>query len=382
MIKILFYFSFPIAPQKGGVEKITSLLGDYLKNQNLSIFYLSDECREEDKKSAKNNLFFPLSGGLRKKENQKFLQDIIKKYSIDILINQAGIFPSSRYLVRLKGNAKLITVMHNTLDGMYSYPNLPFKHPLLLKIMLSKSFREIYNILFYFKYHHFLRYLCTNSDVVILLSDKYKYEIQKYCGQINTRIVSIPNALTFPRVNFFSEKEKEILFVRKLEWQKRPDLLLNIWKAFTQKHPEWHLSILGDGSYKEIIEKRILKEKISNVTLLGFRDPIPYYKKAYALCMTSCYESFGLVLLEAMNYGAIPIAFDSFPNLKDIITDGIDGYIIPPFNVNKYVQVLESLCSDARQSEFMRKQGMQKLDYYSIENIGNQWIQLFNQILK
>lgn len=382
MIKILFYFSFPIAPQKGGVEKITSLLGDYLKNQNLSIFYLSDECREEDKKSAKNNLFFPLSGGLRKKENQKFLQDIIKKYSIDILINQAGIFPSSRYLVRLKGNSKLITVMHNTLDGMYSYPNLPFKHPILLKFMLSKSFRKIYNTIFYFKYHRFLKYLCTNSDVIILLSDKYKYEIQKYCGKINTRIISIPNALTLPRDNSFNKKDKEILFVGRLEWQKRPDLLINIWKAFSQKNPEWHLSILGDGTYKTIIEKRIQRENITNITLLGFKDPTPYYKKAYALCMTSCYESFGLVLLEAMNYGAIPIAFDTFPNLKDIITDGIDGYIIPPFNVNKYVQVLESLCANTIQSELMRKQSMKKLDFYSIENIGNQWIQLFNQILK
>lgn len=380
-MKVLFYFNHTIIPNQGGVERITSLLGDFFEKKNIQTFYLSDDCCQRNK-LAKNNLFFITKGGLSQAINRQYLEKIIEEYSIDIIINQAGIFPCSTPLVKLKGKAKLLTVMHNTLDGMYSYPNLPIKDPLFLKLMLSKPFQRIYNVMFYVKYHNYLRYLCAGSDVVILISDKYKYEIQKYCSPIDTKIISIPNALTLPRVYSFDKKDKEILFVGRLEWQKRPDLLLNIWKAFSQRNPEWHLSILGDGTYKKIIEKRIQREKIANITLLGFKDPIPYYKKAYVLCMTSCYESFGLVLLEAMNYGVIPIAFDTFPNLKDIITDGIDGYIIPPFNVNRYVQVLESLCTNTKQSELMRKQSMKKLDFYSIENIGNQWIQLFNQILK
>ena len=218
-------------------------------------------------------------------------------------------------------------------------------------------------------------------DSIILISNKYKDEIQKYCGKIDTKIYAIPNALTLPHVSSFSKKDKEILFVGRLEWQKRPDLLLNIWKIFSQKHPEWHLSILGDGTYKNIIENRIQKEGISNVTLLGFKDPIPYYEKACALCMTSCYESFGLVLLEAMNYGTIPIAFDTFPNLNDIISNQIDGYIIKPFDMNQYVQALESICFNNEQSTIMRENSKLKLNSFSIEEIGNKWIDLFNQIL-
>lgn len=381
MISILFYFNRALNSNKGGVEKITILLGRYFENRNLQTFYLTDEYDEKNE-CIRNYLLFPEKGGLSKSINQEYLKTIIAKYSIDIIVNQAGIFPSSIPLVRLKGNAKLITVMHNTLDGMYSYPNLPFKHPIFLKFMFSKPFRRIYNVVFYAKYHRFLKYLCTGSDVVILISDKYRDELRKYCGNIATEIVAIPNALTFPRTEYFEKKDKEILFVGRLEWQKRPDLLLNIWKSFSYKHPDWHLTILGDGTYRPILEKRIQEEVIPNVSILGFQDPVPFYKKARALCMTSCYESFGLVLLEAMNYGVIPIAFNTFPNLEEIISDSCDGYIIPPFDIDKYVLFLEDLCFNDSHSSLMRKNAKRKLDMYSINRVGEQWVQLFSQILK
>ena len=162
-MKVLFYFNHAIIPNQGGVERITSILGDYFETKKIQTFYLSDNCTRRNK-FAKNNLFFPTTGGLNQDKNQRYLRKIINEYAIDIIINQAGIFPCSTPLVKLKGNAKLLTVMHNTLDGMYSYPNFPIKSPLFLKIMLSRPFQRIYNKIFYFKYHNYLRYLCSGSD--------------------------------------------------------------------------------------------------------------------------------------------------------------------------------------------------------------------------
>ena len=61
-------------------------------------------------------------------------------------------------------------------------------------------------------------------------------------------------------------------------------------------------------------------------------------KRAPILCMTSNYEGFPMVLVEAMQYGCVPFAFDSFPSLYDIINDGINGVIVPAFDEDSYAK--------------------------------------------
>lgn len=59
--------------------------------------------------------------------------------------------------------------------------------------------------------------------------------------------------------------------------------------------------------------------------------------------MTSLFEGFGLVLTEAMYYGVVPLAFNSYANVGDIINDKVNGFIIPPFDIKEYADKISSL---------------------------------------
>ena len=87
-----------------------------------------------------------------------------------------------------------------------------------------------------------------------------------------------------------------------------------------------------------------------------------------------------MVLVEAMQYGCVPIAFDSFAALKDIVHDDLDGVIIPPFSIKQYVLVLKSLCEDSVNLDWMSKNAMKNAGRFNIQTVINDWMSLFAEI--
>lgn len=65
--KILFYFTEPFNPSKGGVERVSIVLGKWLTENGCTIFYLSNKCVVE--KNSLNHIYLPQDGGLKRKEN-------------------------------------------------------------------------------------------------------------------------------------------------------------------------------------------------------------------------------------------------------------------------------------------------------------------------
>ena len=139
-------------------------------------------------------------------------------------------------------------------------------------------------------------------------------------------------------------KEKIILWIGRIEMNaKRPDRMVKIWERIYRKNPEWHLYLLGEGPLRMPLEDYCKRRDISNIHFTGQTDPVLYLKRASFLCMTSTYEGFGLVLAEAQSFGVIPIAFDSYASIHDILIDGETGYLIPPFSIRKYAALLLKL---------------------------------------
>ena len=92
--------------------------------------------------------------------------------------------------------------------------------------------------------------------------------------------------------------------------------------------------------------------------------------------MASNSEGFPMVLVEAMQYGCVPFAFNSFASLTDIIDDGENGMIIPPFDEDEYADRIVKFVnmSDAQQLKF-RRNAVEKSKTFSVENIGKKWIE-------
>lgn len=114
---------------------------------------------------------------------------------------------------------------------------------------------------------------------------------------------------------------------------------MRIWEKVEKACPGWHLDIVGDGPDAELLKDSAQKLGLSRIVFHGFQNPGPYYSRASIFCMTSTFEGFGLVLVEAMQHGCVPIAFDSYPAVRDIISHGENGILIPPFR-KKITQTL------------------------------------------
>ena len=96
--------------------------------------------------------------------------------------------------------------------------------------------------------------------------------------------------------------------------------------------------------------------------------------------MTSEYEGFGLVLIEAMAYGTVPVAFDSYANVGEIITHGKNGMLVPPFRVREYSKTLASLMNDLKRREAMAFSAINTSHNYDVDAICKKWLDLFDSL--
>jgi glycosyltransferase involved in cell wall biosynthesis len=88
-----------------------------------------------------------------------------------------------------------------------------------------------------------------------------------------------------------------------------------------------------------------------------------------------------LVLVEALQYGCIPLAFDSYASVHDIIENGKNGYIVPAFKENEYVQKLDLLMSDENLRLKMASNGHESINRFNPKDIAQQWVVLFKKLM-
>ena len=94
--------------------------------------------------------------------------------------------------------------------------------------------------------------------------------------------------------------------------------------------------------------------------------------------LTSAVEGWGLTLTESMQTGVVPLAFDSYPALKSIVTDGYDGCIIEDDNLEAYADRMEYLMTHQQERERMAKNGLESCKRFTIDKIVAQWVDMIN----
>lgn len=97
--------------------------------------------------------------------------------------------------------------------------------------------------------------------------------------------------------------------------------------------------------------------------------------------MTSASEGFPMVLVEAAAFGCVPVAFESFAAVRDIISDGENGALVPPFDLDKYAETLAALMNDDALRERLAAGTAQICENFAPAKIGDRWEALFAEIL-
>lgn len=236
-----------------------------------------------------------------------------------------------------------------------------------------------------------MRYNYNHSDVYMVLSASFIDVFKKFAKVKNPKhLVVQTNPVTIDSKGFEYDNEKkvkEILYVGRIDTQqKRVDRVIDTWSKLYKKHPNWRLTIIGGGDGREELESIVAERQIPRVSFEGFRNPLEYYKRASLLILTSEYEGFGLVVVEAMCFGVVPVVFGSYPAIFDIIVDGKDGRIVKPvdgeFSVSDMAAALEQYMNDGTLLSNTAIAAINKSTRFSTDTIAAQWNKVFVNLCK
>lgn len=141
--------------------------------------------------------------------------------------------------------------------------------------------------------------------------------------------------------------KKVFLFVGRLEKVKNVSLLINAFKDLKASYNDCALVIVGDGSQRNALKE--LSQNIDDIYFMGYQvypKLIEYYKLADIFVLPSSYESWGLVINEALTFGIPVIVSDKVGCYKDIVKDGINGYVFENNNISELLHYLKITLMD------------------------------------
>lgn len=387
-MNILFLYGAEINPERGGVQRVTSVLADEFARRGNGVFYLSFPKNRTANAHPSRQFFFPDSE-FNTRENRNFFKNFLREKRVNVVINQGG---NGNECSGLAYTAKevgvpVISVCHcGLIDSAKNYRAIHesawkrYGLGWLLPLTDWRPVKKLLLALYKRKYQAHYRELCEKSDRVVLLSDRFKKEMAFYFDgkDCPKNVVAIPNPCSFPppeKTPNPAEKHKELLFCGRIDFSpKRVDLMLEIWLRLFKAFPDWKLTVVGGGVALEAAKRMAKKMGLERVSFEGFQDPRPYYERASIFCMTSAWETFGLVLVEAMNYGCVPAAFNSYAAAEDIIDDGKNGILVPPMDCEKYANALSKLMRDTARRERLAHSALKKTKKLSIERITERWM--------
>ena len=137
------------------------------------------------------------------------------------------------------------------------------------------------------------------------------------------------------------------------------------------------------GGQDEVMLKRMKEDLgLKNVCFQGFVQPEEYYRTACVFCMTSAMEGLPMVMEEAAAFGCVPMAFDSYESASDLITDGENGRLKQPFDVDAYAEALYRLMEDDDERKRMAENAKRDVKRFDPDRIMDEWERLFEEVLR
>lgn len=225
------------------------------------------------------------------------------------------------------------------------------------------------------------RSIYEQADALVLLSERFRTEFCRVAGMSSApKLRALSNPLLIDAPIELPQKRKEVLYVGRLPWQhKRVDRLLKAWHLLEKDFPDWTLTIVGQPETPRY-EELSAELNLQHVVFEGPQVPDAYYARAPIFCMTSSVEGFGMVLIEAQAAGCVPVAFDSYSSVHDIIEDGVNGLLVPPFDIRAYAGALRRLMEDEEARRTMATRAMQDAQHFSSAAIAARCEALFEEL--
>lgn len=193
----------------------------------------------------------------------------------------------------------------------------------------------------------------------------------------------IPNAATFISSTYSDCSAKRVIAVGRLDYQKSFDRLVLVWEKVHQQMPDWRLDIFGQGEWQEMLQTMIDERGLQDWIKLNrpTKDIGKEYSDSSMLVMSSHYEGFPMVLIEAMACGIPAVCFDFKCGPRDIIDDGNNGVIVSDGDIEGMGEAILKLMKDETLRKKMGEEAKKVADTYSEEKVMKKWVQLYEETI-
>jgi len=352
--KKIIYFFMPTI-EGGGIEKNLLILTDFFCKKKFTVY-----------------LFYSnINKNIEQKLNQKIIKKKSKKYfflnyfnkriwdSINCSINLYFCINSDNRSVIFTLQSSIFSIIVSKLKRVKIITRIA-NHP-------SSSLSFFNNSLFYKIKLNIKTSIYKLSDGIICNSnDSKKFFIDR---DYKKKLISIYNPLP-PKKNkkkYFKQQNRYLLTVARLENQKNITGLINAFKIVSKKFTKIKLVIVGSGSQKKLILKKINELKLHNsVKIINSFSPFKFYNKAKIFILNSLWEGLPNVLIEAMSYKVPIISSNCLSGPSELLGNGRYGYLTPIQNdeelANKIIYVLSNY-KKAKQKAFLGYQTLGRFDY-------------------
>lgn len=301
--------------------------------------------------------FGKITGYLKKRRKHKrLLTELIMREKADIVVS---LYPSeSSFIPDIKDGSKKVLEIHYCKFFRLQYGRTGILG--LIDRLRTKQDERIVS-----RFDRFV--VLTNED-------------KGYWGNI-PNIVVIPNAAMLVGNKYSDVTEKRVIAVGRLDYQKGFDRLIKAWKMVQQsgRFNDWKLDIFGQGEWKDMLNSMINDYGIAGTASINAptKQIGDEYAKSSMLVMSSNYEGFPMVMIEAMACGLPVVSFDFKCGPKDIIDDGKNGIIVHDGDIEGLANAMMKLMDNQTLRKTMSENAKKVVDTYSEENVMKQWLDLF-----
>ena len=298
---------------------------------------------------------------LKRRTHRKRLTDLLKKEKVDIVIS---LYPSeSSFIPQIKDGSKKVLELHYC-----KFFRLQYGRRGLLGLIDKWRTKQDEKIV-------------RRFDKFVVLTNEDK----GYWGAL-PNIMVIPNAAMHVSNKYSDVSPHRVIAVGRLDYQKGFDRLIQAWELIQKsgRYSDWQLDIFGQGEWRKMLQQAVDDKGLSDSVLIN--QPTQDIGKEYAgssmLVMSSHYEGFPMVMIEAMACGLPVVSFDYKCGPRDIIQDGQNGLIVTDGDIQGLADAMMRLMNDESLRKQMSERAKKVVDIYSEKTVMKQWTELFESLVK